>query len=139
MDSLVPLVGIPPALQQHLRSLAGGFLPEAAEFSESDWLAMGSIIGSVLAERPAATRRQIGSFVRLVALIALARYGRPLSRLRPEQVRAVLQRLERSPLLLVRRGTWGLRTLVFMGYYTRPEAAAAIGYLASPAGWAARR
>jgi len=139
VDSLAPFESIPPALRRHLRPLASGFLPEAAEFAESDWLAMGSTIGSVLAERPAAIRRQIGVFVRLVALIALARHGRPLSRLRPEQIRAVLHRLERSPLLLIRRGTWGLRTLVFMGYYTRPEAAAAIGYRASAAGWAARR
>ena len=34
------------------------------------------------------------------------------------------------PLLLLRRGFWGLRTLVFLGYYARPEAAAEIGYRA---------
>ena len=42
-------------------------------------------------------------------------------------------------MLAVRRGFWGLRTLVFMGYYARPEAAAAIGYRADVRGWEARR
>jgi hypothetical protein len=43
----------------------------------------------------------------------------------------------RSPLL--RRGFWGLRTLILMGYYGRPGAAAEIGYAADPRGWEARR
>jgi hypothetical protein len=42
-------------------------------------------------------------------------------------------------MLLLRRGIWGLRTLAFMAYYERPEAAAEIGYRATARGWEARR
>jgi hypothetical protein len=51
----------------------------------------------------------------------------------------LLRGIENSRLLLLRRGIWGLRTLVFMGYYARPEAAAALGYAAAPRGWELRR
>lgn len=139
MHNLAPPDGMPLALRRHLRALAGGFLPEASRFAEADWVAMEEIIDEMLGRRPAPMRRQLGLFVRLISLAARVRHGRSLSRLTPGQLRALLQRLERSSLLLVRRGTWGLRTLVFMGYYTRPEAAAAIGYRATPAGWGARR
>src|SRR2546422_3095313 len=46
--------------------------------------------------------------------------------------------IERAPLLLMRRGLWGLRTLAFMGYYGRPAAAREIGYRADPRGWDVR-
>ncbi len=131
--------GMPLALRRHLRALAGGFLPESSGFAEADWIAMEGIIGEVLGQRPAPMRRQLGVFVRLINLAALLRHGRSLSRLTPDESRVLLQALERSRLLLVRRGTWGLRTLVLMGYYTRPEAAAAIGYRATAAGWEGRR
>ena len=42
-------------------------------------------------------------------------------------------------MLLFRRGVWGLRTLVMMGWYTNPSVIAALGYRASAAGWEARR
>jgi len=41
-----------------------------------------------------------------------------------------LDRLQRAPLLLLRRGLWGVRTLILMGYYGRPAAAKEIGYRA---------
>jgi hypothetical protein len=44
-----------------------------------------------------------------------------------------------EPALLLRRGSWGLRTLVLMGYYGRPDAKQEIGYRADPRGWEARR
>ena len=43
--------------------------------------------------------------------------------------------LERAPFRLIRRGVWGLRTLVLMGYYTQPEVIAGLGYRADRAGW----
>jgi len=130
---------IPSVLHRHLRALARGFLPEAAGFQDADWRAMEVILRQALASRPPAMRRQLGLFVRIIGLLSLVRHGVPLARLDPERCRGLLEGLAGSPLLLVRRGTWGLRTLVFMGYYTRPEAAAAIGYRATAAGWEARR
>lgn len=130
---------LPPALHRHLRPLARAVLPEAAAFSEADWDAMAAIIAEALAAKPAAMRRQLGLFVTIVALLVRLRLGRPLGRADDAAVRRLLESLERAPLLPIRRGTWGLRTLVFMGWYTRPEAARAIGYGASAAGWEAVR
>ena len=47
--------------------------------------------------------------------------------------------MQDAPLLLLRRGFWGLRTLIFMGYYGRDAARDAIGYRADPRGWEIRR
>jgi hypothetical protein len=67
------------------------------------------------------------------------RRGRRFPRLAPAGRVRCLLRFQDSPILLLRRGFWGLRTLAFMGYYGRAEAAAGIGYAASAAGWEARR
>lgn len=129
----------PAPLRRALRPLARAFLPEAADFAEPDWQAMEELVGGALAGKPPRLLRQLGLFVGIIGLLARLRYRRGLDTLPPDQLRALLESLERSPLLLIRRGVWGLRTLVFMGYYTRPEAAAAIGYRAAPAGWEARQ
>ncbi len=75
----------------------------------------------------------------LLEWLPLLRYGRRLSRLDPARRLAFLERVEAAPLVVVRRGFWGLRTLILMGYYGRPAAAAAIGYRADPRGWEVRR
>ena len=42
-------------------------------------------------------------------------------------------------MLLVRRGFWGLRTMIYLGYYSRGAAPAEIGYRAHVRGWQARQ
>ena len=71
-------------------------------------------------------------------MLPVLRYGRPFIALDADQRARVLAWFQDSPLLLVRRGVWGLRTLVMLGYYSRPIAAAQIGYRASALGWEAR-
>jgi len=61
--------------------------------------------------------------------------GRTLEKLSLKRRAAFLQRLQRSPLLAVRRGVWGIRTLIFMGYYTQEPVRSGIGYRADPWGW----
>jgi len=56
----------------------------------------------------------------------------------PARRTRLLSALQDSPVLLLRRGFWGLRTLIFLGYYTRPAVAAEIGWRAHPGGWSAR-
>lgn len=129
----------PAPLRQALRPLARAILPEAAQFGELDWHIMEERVGGALADKSPRMLRQLGIFVRLIGILGLLRHGRRLATIPDHQLRALLERLERSPLLLIRRGVWGLRTLVFLGHYTRPEAAAAIGYRATAAGWEGRR
>jgi hypothetical protein len=50
----------------------------------------------------------------------------------------MLRAVQDSPVLLLRRGFWGLRTMVYLGYYSRAAAAAEIRYRAHVNGWEAR-
>lgn len=121
------------------RVLAVTFVPEAAALDERGWADAERIIEDTLAPRPPKVRRQIGLLIRLLDLLPLLRYGRRFGALDPAQRLRFLGACQDAPLLLLRRGVWGLRTLAFMGYYARPEAAALIGYRADRRGWEARR
>jgi hypothetical protein len=83
-------------------------------------------------------RGQLVLFVRALSLLALLRFGRGLAGLDPARTRRLLSTLERAPLLLLRRGTWGLRTLAFMGVYGQPGIRRELGYAAALRGWEAR-
>ena len=43
----------------------------------------------------------------------------------------LLRTIEAAPLKLVRAGFWGLKTLIFLGYYGQRQTAAAIHYTPS--------
>jgi hypothetical protein len=124
-------------LRPELRALAASFVPETVLATEAQWAALESAIEQALAARPARVRRQLTLFVRVLDGAALARYGKRLASLGSARCTALLERVAESPLLLLRRGIWGLRTLVLLGWYTQPEVAAALGYRASAAGWEA--
>ncbi len=130
---------MPPSLQSALRALASSFVPETAGASEVEWAALETRVGQALAARPAAMRRQIGLFVRILDTTARLRYRTGLTALDAVRRTALLESFARSPVLLFRRGIWGLRTLIMLGWYTQPFVIAALGYRASPAGWEARR
>lgn len=124
-----------PAFQ----ALATTIVPEATRLTTGEWLEVEAIIEDYLSRRPAAIRRQLRLFVRVLGLAALARFGRSLTALDPERRTRFLAAVQDSPILLLRRGFWGLRTMVYLGYYSRAEAAGEIGYRANVRGWEARR
>jgi hypothetical protein len=124
-----------PGLRGPFRAVADTVVPGAAELAGVEWEALEAIVDGALLERPPRMRRQLAVFLRLVNLLPILRWGRTFTRLDPQRRTRLLRALERSPLLLVRRGIWGLRTLVFMGYYGRPESHAALGYGARLRGW----
>jgi hypothetical protein len=123
---------------RRFRAICVAVVPEAAALDEPEWRELEAIVARALATRPPRVRRQLAVFMRLLDVIALARTRRTLSGLAPHARWELLDALSKSRSLLLRRGVWGLRTLVFMGYYARPRAALAIGYRASPSGWSAR-
>ena len=128
-----------PPVRATFRAIAVTVVPEASALDESGWSALEALVERTLAPRPAAMRRQLVLFVRAIEHLPRLRWGRSFTALGPEERTRFLSGLEHAPLLLLRRGFWGLRTLVFLGYYARPEAAAAIGYRAEARGWEARR
>ena len=121
------------------RAVATCVVPEASRLDAAQWDEMEAIVAGAIAARPRAVQRQLALFLILVEWFPLLRYGRRLSRLDPAGRTKFLDRLQRAPMLLLRRGFWGVRTLVLMGYYGRPAAAVEIGYRADAHGWEARR
>jgi hypothetical protein len=118
-----------------LRSIATTVVPEAAAFSENEWQESGRILEQALSRRPPAIRRQLAILLRVLDAYAFLRRGRGLRALSAADRQAVLHEIERSSLTVLRKGMWGLRTLILMGYYARPAAASDIGYGAHPSGW----
>lgn len=124
---------------RRFRAVLNAMVPEAETMSDREWQEAQVIIWRAVTSRTAATRRQIALFLRLLDLTSLARHGRPFPVLNTNEATHLLEKLSKSRLLLLRRGVWGVRTLAFMGYYARPEAARTIGYRADANGWSARR
>jgi hypothetical protein len=130
---------LPPPLRDALRPLAVSFVPEIAGATAAEWSELERRITLALAARPLAMRRQLGLFVRVLQAGSRIRYRTGLAALDSGRRTALLEAFADSPLLLFRRGIWGLRTLVMLGWYTQPSVGSALGYRASPAGWEARR
>ena len=120
------------------RAIAATIVPEARALGEHEWRTVEGLIEGALAARPAAMRRQLRLFVRVLWWLPLAMRGRTFGALSDAGRTEVLHAIERSPVALLRRGLWGLRTLVLLGFYARPEAAAAVGWRSDARGWAAR-
>ncbi|HUO52903.1 MAG TPA: gluconate 2-dehydrogenase subunit 3 family protein [Gemmatimonadaceae bacterium] len=128
-----------PPVRAAFRAIATTVVPEAAALDENGWAEAEALVERTLAARPAAIRRQLQMLIRAIDLLPLLRYGRRFTALDAARRTRVLLAFQDSPLLLLRRGLWGIRTLVMLGYYARPAARAAVGYRADPRGWEARR
>jgi hypothetical protein len=113
-------------------------LPGPDVLDEEGWRRAEAIMEHALAPRPAKVKRQLRLFLRLVDLLPLFTTGRTFQRLSPPRRAAFLRGLERSRVALLRRGLWGVRTLLFMGYYTQFSVREGIGYRARSGGWKAR-
>ncbi len=124
-----------PPVDDIFRAVARVVVPEADTLSPAEWDAVEDIVEEALADRPPAMRRQLQLFLRVLDLWPLLRHGRRLRHLDPARRARVLARIQDSRIYKLRQGFWGLRTLVYMGYYARPEAGEAIGYDARLRGW----
>jgi len=127
------------ARRPELHALAVGFVPAIALATAAERSALEAAVEHAVASRPPALRRQLALLLRAIAWLARLRYGRSLVRLSPAERDRLLTSLSSSRIALLRRGIWGLRTLVMLGWYTQPGVAASLGYRASAEGWGARR
>ena len=108
--------------------LARRVVPESAAMTLDDRGAMLDLVDQALAARSPAMRRQFGLFLQVLRWSPVLRYLRPMERLGPHQQDAVLRAFQEAPVQLVRSGFWGVRTLIFIGYYGRPEVGPSIAY-----------
>jgi hypothetical protein len=122
-------------MRLRFRAVVRAVAPSSSGFGEERWAHAEDVVGRALAQRPASVRRQVRLFLRVLDALAFLRFGRGLARLDAGEALRLLRALERSPLLLLRRGVWGVRTLAFMGCWTHPDARREIGYRARLRGW----
>lgn len=113
-------------------------VPAAERLQQGGWAEVLDIVESSISSRPSRLRRQLALFLGALDALAVLRWRRRLRSLEPARARRLLSGLERSPLLLLRRGVWGVRTLAFMGYYGRRAVASELGYRAEAGGWSRR-
>lgn len=92
------------------------------------------IIEHAVAARPPDVQRQLATFLGLLRLAPVARYGRPFERLSTDRQDAVLRWFQDAPLPRLRKGFWGVKTLIYMGYYGRPDVGSDIAYRPSRTG-----
>ncbi len=121
------------------RAVAITVVPEAAGLEEDGWAQMEEVIQAQLGARPEGLRRQIRLFVRLLQWLPLFRYARRFTGLDASRRTAFLGGMQRAPVTILRVGFWGLRSLIFLGYYGSRRGVAATGYAAHADGWSAKR
>ncbi|MCX6551261.1 MAG: hypothetical protein NTY02_09705 [Acidobacteria bacterium] len=115
-------------------ALALRLVPAAAAMTAADHSVMLQLIDGTLATRPAAMRRQFSLFLLILRWAPALRYGRPLDHLPPSAQDAALRWFQRCDVLRFRSGFWGVRTLVMLGYYGRPDLGPSIAYTPSTSG-----
>ncbi len=119
---------LPANRQRTLEAVAARVVPESATLAGARRDRFLAIIDDALAQRAPGMRRQLGSFLALIHLAPVVRFGRSFESLPGERQDSVLRWLEGGPVSLLRKGFWGLKVLVFMGYYGQPETWPEIGY-----------
>jgi hypothetical protein len=106
-------------------------VPAVAELDSAARERSREIVSKALCDRPRSVQRQFALFLAAIRWAPLLRYGSRFDRLGPQHQDAVLRFLMNAPIQKLRSGCWGLRALVFMGYYARPEVWPEIGYAPS--------
>lgn len=108
--------------------VARRIVPEVAALDERGLAHFAAIIDRALGDRPEDVRKKFATFLGVLRWAPVLRYGAPLDRLAPRRQDAVLRWFEDAPVGLLRQGTWGLKSMVFMGFYGRAEVWDEIGY-----------
>jgi hypothetical protein len=117
-----------PQKAEFLRVLAARIVPETVDLDAEGQDRFFAIIDDALASREASVRKQFATFLGVVKWAALPRYGAPFDKLSVKRQDAVLRWFEDCPIGLLRSGTWGLKAMIFMGYYGQPETNDLVGY-----------
>ena len=121
------------------RAVAVVIVPEALRLEHAGWDELEGIVETALIERPPSMARRLRLFLRLIDVLALLRFRRRFPALDPILRGRLLASLQDARWAPLRKGFWGLKTLVLMGYYGRTSAGSEIGYRADLGGWPARR
>jgi hypothetical protein len=108
--------------------VAESITPEVASLDPAGRARMEAIVDAALQDRDAATRKQLGTFLSVIRVAPLLRFGRTFDRLDGNRRAAVLRWFQDCPVARLQQGFWGLKVLVFMGYYGQEENWSSVGY-----------
>ena len=111
--------------------LARRIVPEVAGLTEEEQGEVVRTVDGALAEREPAIQVQFKLFMDMLRWSTLLRYGRPLDMLSPGDQDTVLRAHEETGVQKMRTGIWGLKTMVYMGYYGNPDRAGLLHYTPS--------
>ena len=136
-DSIKPRSPVLSPVRPVFRAVAATVVPEAQQLDEPSWRELEELVDEALRDRPLALCRQLRFFLRAIQWLPVFRYGQTFTSLSGAQRLRILTYVQDHPVEHVRCGFWGLRALVFLGYYGRPGGVKAIGYCADPRGWEA--
>ncbi len=120
---------VTPSRRRTLWTLATQVVPPCADLEQPARDEMMRLIDVAVTQRSATMQRQLGLFLRVIRLAAIVRGLRKLENLPPERLASLLSWLERNPIGLVRKGFWGVKALILMGYYGQGPIKDALGYL----------
>lgn len=114
--------------RKFLLTIARRIVPESSALTPGEQAQFLDLVEDGLSLRTRSTQRQFTLFLSVVRWAPVLRHGRRLDRLDESRQDGVLRFLQDAPLQIVRSGFWGLRTLILLGYYGRPEVGPSIGY-----------
>lgn len=111
-----------------LLTLSYRIVPEIEKLDPEGQNKFLSAVDEALAGRDIGLQKQFKLFLDVVKFKPLLGHGRTFDKLKPEVQDKVLRGFEDNKVSLLRSGIWGLRTLIFMGYYGRVVDWEQIGY-----------
>jgi hypothetical protein len=117
-----------PDKERQLGLVARRVVPDLALADAGTEARFLTAVDEALGERPETVRRQVAAFLGLIRLAPLLRFGRTFDRLDSSRQDRVLRWLQECPVGLLQKGFWGLRTIIFMGWYSQEERWPELGY-----------
>ncbi|MEN8163500.1 MAG: hypothetical protein ABFS37_05180 [Acidobacteriota bacterium] len=117
-----------PDTVKRLETVAAIVVPGYSSIDSEGRVRFLDVIDEALGERPESMQRQLALFLKVLNVAPYLRWGRPLARLETVDAERALRWFQEAPIAKLRQGFWGLKTLVFMGYYGQSEVWPEVGY-----------
>lgn len=114
--------------EKRLETVTAVIIPGYSDLDQTSRERFLEIVDGALGERPESMRRQLALFLKVLNVAPYLRWGRPLGRLDTARAERALLWFQEAPIGKLRQGFWGLKTLVFMGYYGQSEVWPTLGY-----------
>jgi hypothetical protein len=131
MDSPVRQPVLSAGQQRFLLSLAACIVPESAGAPAPVTQPLLAAVDEELRPRPRLQQLEFKLLLLAIRWMTVPFTLHRFEHLPPERQVRWLRLLESAPLTLLRVGIWGLKTLVFLGYYTQNDVLRRIVYLPS--------